>query len=237
MKKDAARRRTTQESTRLRDLRWTLGAPQEPLRPEDNVTVHNVVATANFGTTIDLPVLAWRFYGVYNPKTFSAVHLRLREPSSTALIFSSGRIVCTGAKSEYAALCAISVYLSMVQQVEPRAHIVSQTIQNIVGVGKLSSAVKINDMAKSLVLRSAYDPEIFPGLRMKLRYPAMNVLVFCSGKVVLTGARNRNDLARAWASLAIISAEFLYRGDEGEAVPTHRAIAVARNNAKKRKCA
>lgn len=236
MKKESARRRQPQQSTRIRDLRWTLGAPQEPLRDEDTVTVHNVVATANFGTKINLPALAWRFYGVYNPRTFSAVHLRLRAPSSTALIFSSGRIVCTGAKSEYAALCAISVYLTMVQQVEPSACIVSQTIQNIVGVGKLRSAVKINDMAKSLVLRSAYDPEIFPGLRMKLRYPAMNVLVFCSGKVVLTGARSRNDLARAWASLCLISAPFLFSGADGEVLPTHRGISIERNNAKKRKC-
>jgi hypothetical protein len=36
----------------------------------------------------------------YNPKRFAAVIMRIRDPKTTALIFASGKMVCTGAKSE-----------------------------------------------------------------------------------------------------------------------------------------
>lgn len=234
---DASKRRQIQVSTKIRDLRWTLSpAPPENVPEENYVRLHNVVATANFGEHIDLERLAWKHYATYQPRTFSAVHIRLKEPSSTALVFSSGRIVCTGAQSEYAALCAINVYLRMVQEIQPAARIVSYTIQNLVGVGKLKHPVKIDEMARALILRNTvYDPEIFPGLRMKLRYPAMNALVFCSGKAVLTGARSRNDIAKAWAALCIIVEPYMYTGAKGEECPTHRSIAIARNASKKRK--
>lgn len=39
---------------------------------------------------------------------------------------------------------------------------VTQTIQNIVSVGYLGAPVRIDALARALVLRSAYDPEIFP---------------------------------------------------------------------------
>jgi len=38
----------------------------------------------------------------YNPKRFAAVIIRIRDPKTTALIFSSGKMVCTGAKNELA---------------------------------------------------------------------------------------------------------------------------------------
>ena len=36
----------------------------------------------------------------YNPKRFAAVIMRIREPRTTALIFSSGKMVCTGKRGE-----------------------------------------------------------------------------------------------------------------------------------------
>jgi len=86
-----------------------------------DVVIHNVVATASFGVDVDLEKLAWFCYGEYNPRTFRAVKLRLTTPRyritkhhtlvlypklkgfhnrSTALIFSSGKVVCTGGASE-----------------------------------------------------------------------------------------------------------------------------------------
>ena len=60
------------------------------------VTIHNVVATANFGCTLDIVKVAWTYHGEYNPNTFAAVQLRLSFPRTTALVFASGNVVCTG---------------------------------------------------------------------------------------------------------------------------------------------
>ena len=91
------------------------------------VVIHNVVVTANFGCVMDLEQLAWRCYGEYNPRTFRAVKLRLTEPRSTALVFSSGRVVCTGGASECAALTALHVFLSVTRVVHPEARMRSVT--------------------------------------------------------------------------------------------------------------
>jgi transcription initiation factor TFIID TATA-box-binding protein len=60
------------------------------------VVIHNVVSTMSFQTKLDLPLIAWTYNGEYNPSAFAAVQLRLPDPRTTALIFSSGKMVCTG---------------------------------------------------------------------------------------------------------------------------------------------
>ena len=52
----------------------------------------------------------------YNPKRFAAVIMRIREPRTTALIFSSGKMVCTGAKSEDDSRLAARKYARIIQK-------------------------------------------------------------------------------------------------------------------------
>lgn len=59
----------------------------------------NIVSTVNLGCKLDLKKIALHARNAeYNPKRFAAVIMRIREPRTTALIFSSGKMVCTGAK-------------------------------------------------------------------------------------------------------------------------------------------
>ncbi|XP_064279148.1 TATA box-binding protein-like 2 isoform X2 [Passer domesticus] len=62
--------------------------------------LQNIVSTVNLGCKLHLKNIALRARNAeYNPKRFAAVIMRIREPRTTALIFSSGKMVCTGAKS------------------------------------------------------------------------------------------------------------------------------------------
>jgi len=59
----------------------------------------NIVCTVNLGCKLDLKKIALHARNAeYNPKRFAAVIMRIRDPRTTALIFSSGKMVCTGAK-------------------------------------------------------------------------------------------------------------------------------------------
>lgn len=53
----------------------------------------------------------------YNPKRFAAVIMRIREPKTTALIFTSGKMVCTGAKSEELSRDAAKKYSKAIRKV------------------------------------------------------------------------------------------------------------------------
>ncbi|RUS15962.1 transcription factor TFIID-domain-containing protein [Jimgerdemannia flammicorona] len=59
-------------------------------------------------------------------KRFAAVIMRIREPKTTALIFASGKMVVTGAKSEDDSKLASRKYARIIQKVEVPG-------QNIVG--------------------------------------------------------------------------------------------------------
>lgn len=225
--------------TRLSDL--SLDGPTAPepagLDPTLRVTIHNVVATASFGATFDLERLAWKCYGEYTPKTFRAVKLRLTSPRSTALIFSSGKVVCTGGASECAAITALHVYLSIVRTAYPEASMRAVTIQNIVASGAFGASVRLEELSRAFMLRSAFDPELFPGLRLKLRSPKAKILIFCGGKCVIAGCRNRSELARAWAAVRIMVTPYIWRSEcEDGAEPSHTAMTAGRIARRKSKC-
>lgn len=79
--------------------------------------VHNMVATASLGMKLDLKSIATRANNAeFNPKRFSAVVLRIRDPKTTAMVFSSGKMVLTGAKDETSAKTAAKKHLKTIQK-------------------------------------------------------------------------------------------------------------------------
>jgi transcription initiation factor TFIID TATA-box-binding protein len=81
-------------------------------------TLQNIVSTANLGNKLELSTIALNCINAeYNPKRFAAVIMRIREPKTTALIFSSGKMVCTGAKSEELSRDAAKKYAKAIKKV------------------------------------------------------------------------------------------------------------------------
>jgi len=72
-------------------------------------------------------------------------------------------------------MTALHVYLSIVRTVQPDARMCSVTIQNIVASAKFEAPVRLEELARGFMLRSAFDPELFPGLRLKLREPKVRL--------------------------------------------------------------
>ena len=80
-------------------------------------TLQNIVSTVNLGCTLELKKIAlYARNAEYNPKRFAAVIMRIRSPRTTALIFSSGKMVCTGAKSEDDSRLAARKYARIIQK-------------------------------------------------------------------------------------------------------------------------
>src|SRR3972149_5346417 len=65
-----------------------------------NYKIQNIVATTSLEKPIPLTKLARTQPNTeYNPETFPGLVLRIKEPKSAVLVFSSGNLVCTGTKS------------------------------------------------------------------------------------------------------------------------------------------
>jgi transcription initiation factor TFIID TATA-box-binding protein len=67
---------------------------------EPEVIVQNVVATANLGAELNLDAIAIGLDNTeYEPEQFPGLVYRMKDPKVVLLLFGSGKIVITGAKS------------------------------------------------------------------------------------------------------------------------------------------
>jgi transcription initiation factor TFIID TATA-box-binding protein len=165
--------------------------------------IQNVVATTNLGVQLDLKTIALRARNAeYNPKRFAAVIMRIREPKTTALIFSSGKIVVTGAKSEAESTKASRKYAKIVYKLGyTKAKFTEFTVQNIVASCDVSFPVRLEGLAHAHNNFCSYEPELFPGLIYRMMKPKIVLLIFVSGKVVLTGAKVRQEIYDAFNNI------------------------------------
>ena len=104
----------------------------------------------------------------YKPKRFAAAIMRIREPKTTALIFRSGKMVCTGAKSEQESYTAAKNYAKQLKKIgNPTVQLTDFTIQNIVGSHDVGFNIKLESlhiMSVNRKVQCRYDPELFPDI-------------------------------------------------------------------------
>ncbi|KAF8477703.1 TBP-domain-containing protein [Russula ochroleuca] len=172
-------------------------------------TLQNIVATVNLDCRLDLKTIALHARNAeYNPKRFAAVIMRIRDPKTTALIFASGKMVVTGAKSEDNSRLASRKYARIVQKLGFDAKFSEFKIQNIVGSCDVKFPIRLEGLAYSHGQFSSYEPELFPGLIYRMIKPKVVLLIFVSGKIVLTGAKVREEIYTAFNTIYTVLCEF-----------------------------
>ncbi|MBI3253146.1 MAG: TATA-box-binding protein [Nitrosopumilales archaeon] len=162
------------------------------------VSIENVVASATVDQRMDLNEITKKFPETeYHPEQFPGLVYRLKSPKTATLIFSSGKMVCTGSKSADMAVRAVN---TVVQQLRKGKVKVKKdpvvTIQNMVASGNLGGKIHLESAAR-IMPRSMYEPEQFPGLIHRMLDPKTVLLLFASGKLVCTGAKKEEDVYRA----------------------------------------
>jgi len=163
-----------------------------------SVNIENVVASATLRHKIDLNAVVKEYPGVeYRPEQFPGLVFRLKRPKTATLIFASGKMVCTGAKSEKEAKKAV---MKVTRELRKVGIIISgkptMKIQNIVASASLGGMIDLEKSAYVLE-RTMYEPEQFPGLIHRMQEPKVVILLFASGKMVCTGARKEEDVYEA----------------------------------------
>lgn len=172
-------------------------------------TLQNIVATVNLDCRLDLKTIALHARNAeYNPKRFAAVIMRIREPKTTALIFASGKMVVTGAKSEDDSKLASRKYARIIQKLGFNAKFTDFKIQNIVGSCDIKFPIRLEGLASRHHNFSSYEPELFPGLIYRMIKPKIVLLIFVSGKIVLTGAKVREEIYQAFEMIYPVLQDF-----------------------------
>ena len=180
--------------------------------------LQNIVSTANFKCILDLREIALKAKNAeYNPRRFAAVIMRIKEPKTTALIFSSGKMVCTGARTEEESRQASRTYAKIILKLGFPVKFSEFTVQNIVASCDVKFPIRLEGLANTFLKFCSYEPEMFPGLIFHMLEPKIVLLIFVSGKIVLTGAKKREDIYRAYQKIIPILSQFKkseYKGKE-----------------------
>lgn len=169
--------------------------------------IENIVATVILEHDIDIDLLETELPNhVYKPEQFPGVIFRLDKPRATALIFRSGKMVVTGTKSITQLIEAVKRIIKTIDRIlkkygggvrgKPRVQ-----IQNIVAGGDLHAYVNLEKAAYYLE-DCMYEPEQFPGLIHRMRDPRVVLLIFSSGKMVITGAKEEAEVEKAVNQIA-----------------------------------
>ncbi len=162
------------------------------------VSIVNVVASASVDQKLDLNEITKKFPDTeYHPDLFPGLVFRLKTPKTATLVFRTGKMVCTGAKSEDVSRKAVKTVVQKLRKggikIKKDATV---TIQNIVASINLGGKISLEQAARTLP-RSMYEPEQFPGVIHRMLDPKTVILLFASGKLVCTGGKTEKDVYRS----------------------------------------
>jgi transcription initiation factor TFIID TATA-box-binding protein len=163
-----------------------------------NIKIENIVASATFGIRVPLEKMVEHLEGTeYEPEQFPGLVYRVKDPKAAMLIFSSGKIVCTGARNIADVKKAIEKVAKMIKTLDldvPKTYKIQ--IENIVASAQIPARLDLDKIAFELE-NSEYEPNQFPGLVYRMKDPKAALLLFGSGKVICTGIRKIEDVEYA----------------------------------------
>jgi transcription initiation factor TFIID TATA-box-binding protein len=162
------------------------------------ISVVNIVVSTSLQHDIPLEKMAATLSNTeYNPEQFPGLVIRIKEPKTSALIFSSGKVVCTGARSMEKVEESIKKIIKSLEKIGIKITIKPEiVIQNIVASGSVGMDLNLNELAMKLP-NTEYEPEQFPGLVYKLAEARATFLLFSNGKIVCTGTKSEKEVHAA----------------------------------------
>ena len=163
------------------------------------IKIQNCVATFSLGmSSLNLREISQKLqYCDFNPPKFAAMTIRIRDPKTTALTFSSGNMVCTGSKDIPNSLLACRKYTRLLQK-HIKVSFQGFRIQNIVASVGVPYPLKLTELAVDHGPYVSYEPTLFPGAVLRVENPKVVFLLFRSGKIVVTGAKDIEAIKKAF---------------------------------------
>jgi transcription initiation factor TFIID TATA-box-binding protein len=151
----------------------------------------NITAKFCVKISLDINLIRTNFPEITSPigNKFRGLVFRIPSPKSTFLIFENGKIVCVGARDHSHALHGARVLVKLIKTIYPKAKLNNFKINNIVTHAHMTERIDLVKLYYAFPSRCFYEPELFPGLKFTLVEPKAMVLIFHTGKVIITGVR------------------------------------------------
>ncbi len=193
-----------EEKFMINQVQKNVTNPEKNIKsPSISLKIENVVASVRLASYIELETLTSQFTDVEEKTNFPGLVIKLKKPKSTILLFRSGKVVITGTKSVKSLAVIVAkvrkrlIDLGIDLDTEPKIK-----VENVVSSGSFDVPINL-DLTSLTLDRTIYEPEVFPGLIYKVDEPKVCFLIFSSGKIICTGAKNNKDIVTAVRDLAV----------------------------------
>ncbi|VEN42666.1 unnamed protein product [Callosobruchus maculatus] len=153
--------------------------------PEIDIVINNVVCSFSVRCHLNLREIALSGANVEYHKENGMVTMKLRRPYTTASIWSSGKITCTGATSEDAAKQAARRFARCLQKLGFNVRFNNYRVVNVLGTCSMPFSIRISSFSERH-READYEPELHPGVTYKLKNPKATLKIFSTGSVTVT---------------------------------------------------
>ena len=165
----------------------------------DTIKIENIVAFAQLSQGLDIADLVERIPEFhYNPNEFSGITYKLDYPKTAIILLPNGKAICTGAINMEEVEASIKKITEIITNagIKINSKPIIET-QNIIVSTNLNKELDLSSLSKGLLLEKVnYEPDQFPGLIYNMDDIGLIILVFNSGKIVCTGAKNFDDASK-----------------------------------------
>lgn len=173
--------------------------PETDQKPESNpipmdVTINNVVCSFSTKCHLNLKRIAMEGSNVEYHRQHGMLNMRIRKPQSTASIWSSGKITCTGAVSEDDAKVAARRFARQLQKLGYKVKFSNFRVVNVLGTCSFPFSINIVEFSKER-REASYEPELHPGVTYKIIDPKATIKIFSTGNITVTAPRVANVLS------------------------------------------
>ncbi|XP_012136986.1 TATA box binding protein-related factor 2 isoform X1 [Megachile rotundata] len=168
-----------------RQIQPYVDTPEQEPRELD-IVINNVVCSFSVRCHLNLREIALNGSNVEYRRESGMITMKLRRPYTTASIWSSGKVTCTGATSEVQAKIAARRFARSLQKLGFKVRFNNYRVVNVLGTCCMPFAIKITSFSLYHKENADYEPELHPGVTYKLKEPKATLKIFSTGSVTVT---------------------------------------------------
>jgi TATA-box binding protein (TBP) (component of TFIID and TFIIIB) len=164
--------------------------------------ISNIVTTADLKQKFDIEKLNDYSWGIYDQISYNGIcgYVKTPEMKGKVTIFTSGKMISIGSNTIQNSIDQLNQTKFYLLQ-ENLIHDIKlePLVRNMVSTITFDKPLNLKKLVKKIP-NSIYEPDIFSGLRYKIK-EGLSALIFSSGKVVVAGSKSVQDISYAYSKI------------------------------------
>ncbi|KAK2516519.1 Tbpl1 [Columba guinea] len=151
-----------------------------------DILITNVVCVFRTRCHLNLRKIALEGANVIYKRDVGKVLMKLRKPRITATIWSSGKVICTGATSEEEAKFGARRLARSLQKLGFQVIFTDFKVVNVLAVCNMPFEIRLPEFTKNNRPHASYEPELHPAVCYRIKTLRATLQIFSTGSITVT---------------------------------------------------